>query len=123
MKLVFPNGEHTQVLLSPGVNRIGSARDNSIVLDRPGIAAVHCEVHLSNFGVNLQVPAGVSNIVVNDKPVREMIALRAGDTIGIAGIVVRVAAMDAPRAVPIGGAAPSLDLGEPGEDSGATRVR
>jgi pSer/pThr/pTyr-binding forkhead associated (FHA) protein len=123
MKLVFPNGEHSQVLLSPGVNRIGSARDNTIVLDRPGIAAVHCEVHLSNFGVNLQVPSGITNIVVNDKPVREMIALRAGDTIGIGGIIARVAAMDAPRAVPIGGSAPSMDLGDPGEDSGATRVR
>jgi pSer/pThr/pTyr-binding forkhead associated (FHA) protein len=73
--------------------------------------------------VNLQVPQGVGNVVVNDKPVREMIALRAGDTIGLAGIVVRVAAMDAPRAVPIGAAAPNLDPGDLGEDTGATRVR
>ena len=123
MKLVFPNGEHTQVLLSPGVNRIGSARDNVVVLDRPGIEPVQCEIHLSNFGVNLQVPQGVGNIVVNDKPVREMIALRAGDTIKLGSIVVRVAMMDAPRAVSIGGPAPGMDAGDPGEDSGATRVR
>lgn len=123
MKLVFPNGEHTQVLLSPGVNRIGSAKDSAVVLDRPGIEPVHCEIQMSNFGVNLQVPAGISNIVVNDKPVREMIALRAGDTIKLGAIVVRMAAMDAPRAVPIGAAAPGFDAGEADADTGATRVR
>ena len=123
MKLVFPNGEHPQVLLSPGVNRIGSARDGTVVLDRPGIAPVHCEIHQSNFGVNLQVPQGIGNVLVNDKPVREMIALRPGDTIGIGGVVARIAAMDAPRLVPIGGAAPRMDPGDMGEDNGATRVR
>jgi pSer/pThr/pTyr-binding forkhead associated (FHA) protein len=123
MKLVFPNGEHPQVLLSPGVNRIGSARDGTVVLERPGIAPLHCEIHESNFGVNLQVPQGSGSVTVNDKPVRDMIALRAGDTIGIGGIVARVAAMDAPRLSPIGGAAPRMDSGDMGEDNGATRVR
>lgn len=124
MKLVFPNGEHPQVLLSPGVNRIGSARDGTVVLDRPGISPLHCEIHQSNFGVNLQVPQGVGNVMVNDKPVREMIALRPGDTIGIGGIVARVAAMDAPRLAPIGGTPHTLDpAAEMGEDDGATRVR
>ncbi len=121
MKLVFPNGEHPQVLLNPGVNRIGSAPDNSVVLDRPGIAPLHCEIHQSGVGVNLQVPHGVGAVMVNDKPVREMIALRAGDTIGIGGVVARVAALDAPRVVPPG-SAPSLDPGV-GDDSGATRMR
>ena len=122
MKLVFPNGEHPQVLLSPGVNRIGSARDGTVVLERPGIAALHCEIHQSNFGVNLQVPPGGGNVTVNDKPVRDMIALRAGDSIGIGGIIARIAAMDAPRLAPIGGA-PRMDPGDMGEDNGATRVR
>jgi len=122
MKLVFPNGEHPQVLLNPGVNRIGSARDGTVVLDRPGIAPLHCEIHQSGIGVNLQVPHGGSPVQVNDKPVREMIALRAGDSINIGGIVARVAAMDAPRSVPAGGASSGFDPGI-GEDSGATRMR
>ena len=122
MKLVFPNGEHPQVLLSPGVNRIGSAPDGSVVLDKPGIAPLHCEIHQSNFGVNLQVPSG-SDVLVNEKPVREMIALRPGDTIGIGGIVARIAAMDAPRMAPHGAAPRTVDAPDLGEDDGATRVR
>ncbi len=34
MKLVFPGGEHPQVLLGPGVNRVGSDPQSNIVLDR-----------------------------------------------------------------------------------------
>ena len=41
MKLIFPNGEHPQVLLSQGANRIGSATDNGVVLAHPGIEALH----------------------------------------------------------------------------------
>jgi pSer/pThr/pTyr-binding forkhead associated (FHA) protein len=122
MKLVFPNGEHSQMLLSQGVNRIGSAADNSVVLTKPGIEPVHCEIHQNANGVNLQLPPGSGEVKVNDKPVKEMIALRAGDTIALAGIMMRVAAMDAPRAVPSGGprAAPMpMDA----EDNGATRMR
>jgi len=122
MKLVFPNGEHPQVLLNPGINRIGSAPDNTVVLDRPSVAPLNCEIYVSGIGVNLQVPHGVGAVLVNDKPVREMIALRAGDTIGVGGIVMRFAAMDAPRPVPIGGGAGSFDPGQ-GDDSGATRMR
>lgn len=122
MKLVFPNGEHPQVLLNPGVNRIGSARDNSVVLDRPGIASLHCEIHQSGVGVNLQIPPNGGQVTVNDKPVREMIALRAGDSIGIGGIVARIAAMDAPRVMPTGSAPSAMDPGL-GDDNGATRMR
>ena len=38
MKLVFPNGEHAQVLLSHGVNRIGSGAEGAVVLSEPGVA-------------------------------------------------------------------------------------
>ena len=122
MKLIFPNGEHAQVLLSQGVNRIGSASSNGVMLDKPGIKPLHFELHQNANGVNLQLPAGSGEVTVNDKPVHEMIALRAGDTIMIAGVVMRVTAMDAARApMPGGSSAPMpMDLGE---DNGATRMR
>ena len=122
MKLIFPNGEHPQVLLSQGANRIGSATDNGVVLAHPGIEALHCEIHQNANGVNLQLPPGSGAVTVNDKPVQGMIALRSGDTISLAGIVMRVAAMDAPRAVPSGGPRPAMPM-EAGEDDGATRMR
>jgi pSer/pThr/pTyr-binding forkhead associated (FHA) protein len=119
MKLVFPNGEHPQVLLNPGINKIGSARDGTIVIERPGILPLHCEIHQSGIGVNLQVPAGVGSVLVNDKPVREMIALRAGDTIAIGSVIARVAAPDAPRPSATG----TTGTFDPADDSGATRMR
>ena len=41
MKLVFPGGEHPQVLLGPGVSRVGSDPQSNIVLDRPGVMPQH----------------------------------------------------------------------------------
>ena len=119
MKLVFPNGEHAQVPLNQGINKIGSAKDGTVVLERPGIAPVHCEIHQSGIGVNLQVPAGGPPVMVNDKPVREMIALRPGDTILIGQVMIRVAAPDAPRPASSG----STGQFDPDADSGATRMR
>ncbi|MBS0212153.1 MAG: FHA domain-containing protein [Proteobacteria bacterium] len=121
MKLVFPGGDHPQALLVTGINRIGSAPDCQIVLDRPGIVPVHCEIHQSGIGVNLQVPSDGGMVLVNDKPVREMIALRVGDSINIGGIIARVAAADAPRPVASSGTTGSFAPAD--EDSGATRMR
>ena len=60
MKLVFPGGEHPQVLLGPGVNRIGSDPQSNIVLNRPGVLPQHCQLHVTSHGVMLQVPPGTS---------------------------------------------------------------
>ena len=118
MKLVFPNGEHVQVLLSSGVNRVGSGPDNAVVLADPAIAELHCEIHVTGTGANLQVPAGGGPVSVNGKPVPDIMALRAGDQIGFGPIVARFALVEAARSVSAAGAAAGPD-----EDSGATRVR
>ena len=116
MKLVFPNGEHSQVLLNPGANRIGSAPDGAAVLNQPGIQPIHCEIHITGTGANLQVPQGGGPVTVNNKPVTDLMALRAGDTIGIGPVVAKYAIVEAARSGPVAG-------GSPDEDSGATRVR
>ena len=118
MKLVFPNGEHVQVLLSSGVNRVGSGPDNAVVLADPAIGELHCEIHVTGTGANLQVPAGGGPVSVNGKPVPDIMALRAGDQIGFGPIVARFALVEAARSVSAAGAAAGPD-----EDSGATRVR
>ena len=114
MKLVFPNGEHGQVLLHPGVNRIGSASDSAAVLIHPGIQPRHCEIHITASGANLQVPAGGGPVSVNNKPVTDLMALRPGDSIGIGPIVAKFAIVEVARG--------AVSVGH-GEDTGATRVR
>ena len=116
MKLVFPNGEHGQVFLNPGPNRIGSDIDNAVVLNRPGILPVHCVIHISGTGANLQVPAGAGPVTVNGKDVPDIFGLRSGDTIGFGPVQAKFAVVEETRR---GGS--SFD--DPGEDSGATRVR
>jgi pSer/pThr/pTyr-binding forkhead associated (FHA) protein len=115
MKLVFPNGEHGQVFLNPGVNRIGSDVDNAIVLKRPGILPVHCVIHISGTGANLQVPQGAGPVTVNGKPVPDIMGLRSGDNIGIGPVQAKFAVVEEARM--------PADGGDPGEDFGATRVR
>lgn len=118
MKLVFPQGEHVQVLLNAGVNKIGSGPDNAVVLNDPAVSALHCEVHVTSTGANLQVPAGGGPVTVNGKPVSDIMALRAGDQIGIGPVVAKFVVVEASRNAPAPGVVPGSD-----EDSGATRVR
>ncbi len=117
MKLVFPNGEHGQVLLNAGVNRIGTSSEGAVVLTLPGIAGLHCEIHVTSTGANLQVPAGGGPATVNGKPVLDIMALRTGDQIGIGPVVAKFVVVEV-RSASAAGALPDSD-----EDSGATRVR
>jgi pSer/pThr/pTyr-binding forkhead associated (FHA) protein len=117
MKLVFPNGEHGQVFLSPGANRIGSDIDSAVVLNRPGILPVHCVIHLTGTGANLQVPQGAGPVSVNGKPVPDIMGLRSGDNIAFGNVQAKFAVVEEakPGMAAFGGDGP--------EDSGATRVR
>jgi pSer/pThr/pTyr-binding forkhead associated (FHA) protein len=114
MKLVFPNGEHGQVFLSPGANRIGSDIDNQIVLNRPGILPLHCVIHITGTGANLQVPQGAGPVSVNGKPVPDIMGLRSGDTIAFGPVQAKFAIVEESKV---------SAFGDPGEDTGATRVR
>lgn len=120
MKLVFPHGEHPQVLLSHGVNRIGRSADGAVVLAVEGILDHHCEIHVTGTGANLQVPANGGEVSVNGKPVQDIMALRAGDTLGIGPVQARFNVVEAARPAPASAGAAAA--GEE-EDTGATRVR
>ena len=94
MKLLFPNGEHSQVLLSPGVNRIGSAHDAQVVLRQPEIAPLHSEINLQGESATLTVPDGVQSVTVNSRPVSGTLAVRPGDLIGLGPVQARVVAVE-----------------------------
>ena len=93
MKLVFPGGEHPQVILQPGVNSVGSAPDANIVLDRPGVQPRHCQLHVTSNGVMLDVPSEAS-VTVNGSPVRGLIALRDGDRVAFDRFEARLTGME-----------------------------
>lgn len=118
MKLVFPGGEHPQVLLGPGVNRVGSDPGANIVIDRPGVRPRHCELRVTAHGVVLQVPRG-ETIRVNDRDVDGVISLRPGDVVAFDRIQARLASIESTMPVPrmLGNVEPAND------DPGATAVR
>jgi pSer/pThr/pTyr-binding forkhead associated (FHA) protein len=122
MKLVFPGGEHPQVLLGPGVNRIGSDPAANIVLNRPGVLPQHCQLHVTAGGVMLDVPHGTT-VSVNGRQVDGLIALRPGDSVAFDQVQARLASMDSAVAVRhVAGASKSL-LESANDDPGATAVR
>lgn len=119
MKLVFPGGEHPQVLLGPGVNRVGSDPQAHVVLDRPGVLARHCELHVNDHGVMLQVPAGTP-VRVNGRQVDGLISLRPGDNVNFDCVLARLATIDGgAQGRQQGGALPR----PANDDPGATAVR
>jgi len=122
MKLVFPGGEHPQVLLGPGVNRIGSDPHANIVLDRPGVLPQHCQLHVTSSGVMLDVPPGTT-VSVNGRQVDGLIALRPGDAVAFDGVEARLASIESAAAVRhqvgVGGRMPE----SANDDPGATAVR
>jgi hypothetical protein len=94
MKLVFPGGEHPPVLLESGVTTLGSDPQCMVRLDIPGIHPRHCELRLGDERVMLQVMPG-AEVRVNDRDVEGLIALRPGDLMALAGVTVRLVALQA----------------------------
>lgn len=89
MKLVFPDSDRPQMLLDRRVYRLGSAPDADVVLGADGVEPLHCELQVGAQGVQMRVPGGVE-VQVNERPVDGLIALRAGDTLCLAGCRIRL---------------------------------
>ena len=121
MKLVFPGGEHPQVLLDLGVNRVGSDPHCQVVLDRPGVQPRLCQLHVTAQGVMLDVPAG-AGIHVNGRPVDGLITLRPGDSLDLGGIEARLAGIGV-GAVACTAEGQAEPLAPANDELGATTVR
>lgn len=85
LRLRYPNREHADLALSPGVHAIGRDADGRTALVRDSADAV-AQVCVDRRGVWLQVREGVRGLHVNGRPVRRMAMLRAGDTIFLDGV-------------------------------------
>ena len=83
MRLCFPNKENADILIASGDTSIGGAADNIIVLDRPGVAAHHVSLSVSERSFVLNVLDAQARTHVNARPVREKAILRLGDTVSL----------------------------------------
>lgn len=82
-RLSFPNGEHPDFVLAPGVCGIGSDRDNQIVLGGGGIAPHHARLEIDGRGLTLSVLDPHAHTHLNARPVREKGIVRLGDVLSV----------------------------------------
>lgn len=95
MKLVFA-ADHMQILLEPGVKRIGSAPDADIVLRGEGVLPQHCELQVNAQGVMLKIARGAA-VSVNQRLVDGLLSLRPGDQIAFDTVEATLVVIEAVR--------------------------
>lgn len=115
MKLLFPNAEHSQVLLSPGANRIGSAPDAQVMLTHPSVALRHCEIQMQGESATLAVSDASNAVTVNGRPVSGNMAVRPGDLLCFGPVQARLVAVEKVVA--------TVQRSVAVDDTGATKVR
>lgn len=90
MRLHFPHGEQTDVLLREGETSLGSAASNAVVLKGEGVQQAHASLLLDRRGLTLMVRDGAQTTHVNARPVREKAILRVGDLVSIGHVLIAV---------------------------------
>ncbi len=108
MKLVFPGSDRAQLLLDQRNYTIGSDAGADVVLVDGNVEAMHCELVVSEHGVQLRIPEG-SQVLVNERLVTGLMALRGGDTLACGAVRIRLVKMG-PVAEP-GSSSAALDAG------------
>ncbi len=83
MRLGFPDSEVGDHIVQGGELRIGSAADNDLVLDVPGVEPHHAALTLDTRGTILWLLSAESGAYVNARPVRERAVLRLGDSVSL----------------------------------------
>ena len=102
LRLRFPNREHDDVALSPGVHAMGRGGHGKPVFGGPADAAL-AQFCVDRRGVWMQLNGGARGVYVNGRPVRRMAMLRAGDGVFIEGtevLLVGEEPLPAPAATP-----------------------
>lgn len=80
-RLSFPNGEHPDFVLMPGVCGIGSDSDNQVVLG--GVSPHHARLEIDGRGLTLSVLDPNAHTHLNARPVREKGIVRLGDVLSV----------------------------------------
>src|SRR5690606_20500951 len=115
MKLLFPNGEHSQVLLSDGVSRVGSEAGCQIQLAFEGVQPGHAELELAAGALKLR-PLGDARTSVNGAPITAETTVSPGDRLAFGNVQARVVAVERASSSP---RPAKVDV----DDTGATKLR
>lgn len=119
MKLIFPNGEHAEVVLGDGVTRVGSGSDCQIVLVAPGVGVDHCEIEIAGGTATVRTRDPGVATVLNGRQIAQAEPLKPGDLLLFGRIGCRVVANErSVAAVAMPGPSPA-----PAEEDGRTRIR
>lgn len=90
MRLHFPHGELSDVLLREGETSLGSAASNLVAFKGEGVQPIHASLLHDRRGLVLVVREGGSGTHLNARPVREKAIVRVGDLISIGNVLVAV---------------------------------
>jgi pSer/pThr/pTyr-binding forkhead associated (FHA) protein len=90
MRLHFPHGEQTDVLLREGETSLGAAASNAVVLKGEGLQPIHASLLHDRRGLTLIVREGAQATHVNARPVREKAILRVGDMVSLGHVLVAI---------------------------------
>ncbi|GJM08506.1 MAG: hypothetical protein DHS20C11_07820 [Lysobacteraceae bacterium] len=119
MKLVFPNGDHQAVILSPGKLVVGSAAECDLRLTANGVGLKHAVLDVSDNTAVLSV-ANPDNVTkVNHKVVTGTAQVKAGDLLSFSAVECRFVSVETAATAAPSPAAPAPSTG----DEGHTVVR
>jgi pSer/pThr/pTyr-binding forkhead associated (FHA) protein len=90
MRLHFPHGEQTDVLLREGETSLGAAASNAVVLKGEGVQPIHASLLHDRRGLTLIVREGGHATHVNARPIREKAILRVGDMVSLGHVLVAI---------------------------------
>lgn len=90
MRLHFPHGEQSDVILREGETSLGSAVSNLVVLSGEGVQPIHASLLLDRRGLTLVVKEGGHGTHVNARPVREKAIVRVGDVVSIGNVLMAI---------------------------------
>lgn len=90
MRLHFPHGEQTDVMLREGETSLGSAASNAVVVKGDGVQPIHASLLFDRRGLTLIVREGAHSTHVNARPVREKAIVRVGDMVSLGNVLVAI---------------------------------
>ena len=85
-----------EILLRPGINRIGRDEENDFTLNHESVSGAHCEITVNNAGVFLKDLGSTNGTFVNRVPVTE-VQLQPGQDVQIGQVAMILETVNKPQ--------------------------